>query len=251
MSGWKLTAALITKHVGVIGDRIATAIASFDPETATQVDRENLQDKLREVALKLADAKHKNDAAQKTASDLETSIANDRKAADILIGKFEAKQIDKATLNEFACSLEADQARLPSVKQDASDAQQLVDTLQEILDTVEKNLNDFDAKAKAAIRNLEQARADQERADLRQQHQAELNQLRTGTGGTSSGLAALNRAADKARVEADAAQTLADISQKPIDRAAVVEEARRIASGATPAAGESATERLRRIAAGS
>ncbi|ANJ75908.1 hypothetical protein K6V72_13205 [Ralstonia insidiosa] len=251
MSGWKLTAALITKHVGVIGDRIATAIASFDPETATQVDRENLQDKLREVALKLADAKHKNDAAQKTASDLETSIANDRKAADILIGKFEAKQIDKATLNEFASSLEADQARLPSVKQDASDAQQLVDTLQEILDTVEKNLNDFDAKAKAAIRNLEQARADQERADLRQQHQAELNQLRTGTGGTSSGLAALNRAADKARVEADAAQTLADISQKPIDRAAVVEEARRIASGATPAAGESATERLRRIAAGS
>jgi len=250
MSGWKLTAALITKHVGVIGDRIATAIASFDPETATQVDRENLQDRLREVALKLADAKRKNDAVQKVAADLEASIANDKKAANILIGKFEAKQIDEATLNEFASSLEADKARLPGVKQDAADAQQLVDTLQEILDTVEKNLNEFDAKARAAIRNLEQARADQERADLRQQHQAELNQLRTGTGGTSSGLAALNRAADKARVEADAAQTLADIGQKPIDRAAAVEEARRIASGATPAAGESAAERLRRIAAG-
>ena len=251
MSGWKLTAALITKHVGVIGDRIATAIASFDPETATQVDRDNLQDKLREVALKLADAKRKNDVAHKAASELEASIANDKKAAEILIGKFEAKQIDEATLNEFASSLEADQARLPGVKQDAGDAQQLVDTLQEILDAVEKNLNDFDAKARAAIRNLEQARADQERADLRQQHQAELNQLRAGTGGTSSGLAALNRAADKARVEADAAQTLADIGQKPLDRAAAVEEARRIASGAAETAGESAAERLRRIAAGS
>ncbi|WP_426399658.1 hypothetical protein ACN9M1_25565 [Ralstonia sp. R-29] len=251
MSGWKLTAALISKHVGVIGDRIATAIASFDPETATQVDRDNLQDKLREVALKLSDAKHKNDAAQKAASELETSIANDKKAAEILIGKFEAKQIDEATLTEFASNLEADQGRLPGVKQDAADAQQLVDTLQEILDTVEKNLNEFDAKARAAIRDLEQARADQERAELRQQHQAELNQLRAGAGGTSSGLAALNRAADKARVEADAAQTVADIGQKPLDRATAVEEARRIANGALPASGESAAERLRRIAAGS
>lgn len=248
MSGWKLTAALISKHVGVLGDRIATGIASFDPETATQVDRDNLQAKLREVAVKLADAKHKNEAAQKAATALETSIENDTKAADILIGKFEAKQIDEATLNEFANNLEADKARLPGVKQDAADAQQLVDTLKEILDTVEKNLADFDSKAKAAIRNLEQARADQLRADMRQQNQDELNRLKTGAGGKSTGLDALNRAADKARVQADAFQTLADIGQKPLDRANAVDEARRIAARGADPATESAAERLRRIA---
>lgn len=248
MSGWKLTAALITKHVGVLGDKLATAIAGFDPETATQVDRDNLQAKLREVALKLADAKHKNDAAQKAATDLAASIETDAKTAEVLIAKFEKKEIDEAMLNEFANNLEADKARLPGVQQDAAAAQQLVDTLQEILNTVEQNLNEFDAKAKAAMRSLDQARADQQRAELQQQRQAELNELRSSVGGTSTGLAALNRAADKARVQADAAQTVADIGQKPIDRANVIEEARRIAAGETPAATESAADRLRRIA---
>ncbi|MBK3780301.1 hypothetical protein G3A43_08525 [Paraburkholderia aspalathi] len=248
MSGWKLTAALITKHVGVLGDSLATALAAWDPETATQVDRDAQQAHLREVAVKLAGAKQKNDAAQAAATALEASIANDTKAAGILIDKFDAKQIDEATLTEFTNNLEADQARLPGVKQDAADAQMLVDTLKEILDTVEKNLNEFDAKAKAAMRNLAQANADQERAELRQQNQDELNRLRTGTGGTSTGLSALNRAADKARVQADAASTLADIGQKPIDRANAVDEARRIAATGVDTSTESAADRLRRIA---
>jgi len=248
MSGWKLTAALITKHVGVVGDHIATAIAAFDPETATQVDRDNLQAKLREVAVKLSDAKRKNDAAQQVAAALETSIDRDKKAAATLIAKLSEGKIDETTLNEFSDNLEADKARLPGLKQDAASAQQLVDTLQEILNTVEKNLNEFDAKAKAAMRNLEQARADKDSADMRQHQQAELNQLRAGAGGTSTGLSALNRAAEAARVQADAAQTLADIGQKPIDRANAVEEARRIAAGDAPAATESAADRLRRIA---
>lgn len=249
MSGWSLTAALIKKHVGVLGDSIATAIASFDPETATQVDRDNLAAKLREVAMKLADAKHKNAAAQQAATDLATSIATDEKAAEILIAKFDKKEIDEATLNEFTSNLESNKEKLPGLQQDAAATQQLVDTLQDILNTVEKNLNEFDAKAKAAISSLNQARADEERANLRRQQQDELNALRSGTGGASTGLAALNRAADAARVRADAATTIADIGQKPIDRQNAVEEARRIAAGGADPATESAVERLRRVAA--
>ncbi|MBU9200153.1 hypothetical protein KTD31_01880 [Burkholderia multivorans] len=247
MSGWKLTTALLGKHVSVLGDKLASAIASFDPETATEVDRDALKEKLREVALKLADAKTKNTAAQNAANALATSIENDTKAAEILIAKLDKKEIDEATLNQFADNLEADKARLPGLQQDAASAQQLVDTLQEILDTVEKNLNEFDAKAKAAIRSLDQARADQQREEMRQQQQDELNRLRGTTSGTSTGLDALSRAADKARTQADAAKTLADIGQKPLDRANAVEEARRIAAGTAPAAAESAADRLRRI----
>lgn len=258
MSGWNLTFALVKKQVGALGDSLATAIASFDPETATQVDRDRLSENLHQVALKLAAAKQKNDAAQQAAKNLETSIANDKKSAETLLTKFEAKQgdgatsnqVDEAMLNEFAANLEADTARLPGLQADAAAAQHLVDSLQEVLGMIEKNLNEFDAKAKAAIRTLDQAKADQQRAETQQQQQQELSQLRAGAGGTSTGLAALSRAADKARVEADAAQTIADIGQKPIDRANLVDEARRIASGATPAATESAADRLRRAAAG-
>ncbi|ENZ78008.1 MULTISPECIES: hypothetical protein [Ralstonia] len=250
MSGWNLTFALVKKQVGVLGDNLATAIASFDPETATEVDRDRLKENLHQVALKLADAKHKNEAAQKAATDLEASIVTDKKAAETLLAKFEAKQVDETMLNEFAASLEADKARLPGMQQDAAAAQQLVDSLQEVLGMIEKNLDEFDAKAKAAIRTLQQAKTDQQRAEAQQHQQQELNQLRAGAGGTSTGLSALARAADKARVEADAAQTIADIGQKPIDRANMVDEARRIASGAAQAGTESAADRLRRAATG-
>ena len=33
--GWSLSVSLISKHFGKLGDTLAEAIASFDPETAT------------------------------------------------------------------------------------------------------------------------------------------------------------------------------------------------------------------------
>jgi chromosome segregation ATPase len=250
MSGWKLTAAILGKHAAVLGDKLAAGLAAWDPETATQVDRDKKAQELREVAVKLADAKQKNDAAQAAANSLEATIANDTRAAEVLIAKFNDKKIDEATLNEFASNLEANKAKLPGLQQDAADAQQLVDTLKEILDTVQKNIDDFDAKVRAATHTLEQAKADQHREELRQQNQHELNELRSGTGGASTGLAALERAAGQARVQADAAKTISDIGQKPLDRAAAVEEARRIAAGGADTAAESPADRLRRIASG-
>jgi len=247
MSGWKVTLALAKKQFGVLGDSLATAIASYDPETATQVDRDLLQKNLHEVALKLAEAKRKNDVAQKAASDLETSINADKQAAANLLAKLEAKQIGEDVVTEFTNNLENDQARLPGLKADAAASQQLVDSLQEILGMVEKNLNEFDAKAKAVMRELDQANADKQRAATLQQQQAELGNLRAGAGGTSTGLSALGRAAEKARIEADAAQTVVDINQKPIDRANLVEQARQAARSDSPAATESAAERLRRV----
>ena len=49
-SGWGLTARLVTKHFGALGDRISEAIANFDPETATEADRDRLVDTLRDTA---------------------------------------------------------------------------------------------------------------------------------------------------------------------------------------------------------
>ena len=246
---WKLVGSLISKHVSVLGDHLSQGIASFDPETATKVDRDNLQARLREIALKKADARQKYDTAQKRADDLAALIASDERDSAILIGKFEKEEIDEATLTEFANNLEAQKSRLPGLQQDAADAKQLLDTLQEILNTVEQNLADFDSRAQQATRNLEQAKADHLREDLRIQNQAELSRLSSGVGASSTGLNALDRAAQRERVEADGAKTVADIGQKPIDRSNAVDEARRIAAGTEPAKTESAADRLRRIAA--
>ena len=247
MSGWKLTAALLIKQIGALGDTVAQALASFDPETATQVDRDNLVAKLREIATKLAEARRKYEAEKKEADDLAAQIARDEVAAGILIAKFEAGNIDEATLNEFANNLEDMKARLPAEQQDAADAKELVDTLQNIIDTVEKKLADFDANAKKALRAIEQAKADQQRQQLRLDNQAELNSLKSGLGASSTALGALHAKAEKLRVQADAAAIQADIGQKPLDRLNAVEEARRIAAGTNAPAAESAADRLRRL----
>ncbi|KWE98264.1 hypothetical protein WL80_03570 [Burkholderia ubonensis] len=247
MSGWKLVSSLLAKHVGTVGDRLAQQIAAFDPETATQVDRDNLQAKLHEVAVKLAEAKQKNNAAQNAAAELKASIDGDVKASAVLIAKFEKQEINEATLTQFTDDLERRKQDLPRRQAEADAARQLVDTLHEILGTVETQLNEFDAKARAAMANLAQAQADRERAQLMQQQQEELNRLRASSGSASTGLGALQAAAAQARVAADAAQTVAAIGQKPLDQQAAVEDARRIASGAAPAGSESVVDRLRRI----
>jgi hypothetical protein len=56
LNGWGLTARLITKHFGALGNRVSEAIANFDPETATEADRDRLADSLRSTAQKLAAA---------------------------------------------------------------------------------------------------------------------------------------------------------------------------------------------------
>lgn len=247
MSGWKLTAALFMKQISVLGDTVAQALASFDPETATEVDRDNLRAKLREIATRLAEGRQKHAAEKSEADDLAAQIARDEAAAAVLIGKFDAGLIDEETLTEFANNLEAMKARLPAEQQDVTDAKELVDTLQSILDSVEKKLSDFDANAQKALRAIAQAKADQEREQLRMQSQEELRSLKAGLGSSSTALGALNAKAQKMRVGADAARIQADIGQKPLDRANAVEEARRIAAGTNAPAGESAADRLRRL----
>jgi hypothetical protein len=247
MSGWKLSAALFWKQISVLGDSAAQALASFDPETATEVDRDNLVAKLREIATKLAESRRKHDAEKQEADTLAAQIAQDEKAAVVLLAKFEAGDIDEDTLTEFANNLEDMKARLPGEQQDASDAKELVDTLQSILGTIEKKLADFDTNAKKALRAIEQARAEQERQSLRLQSQDELRSLKSGLGSSSTALGALNKKAEKLRVAADAAAIEADIGQKPLDRQNAVEEARRIAAGGSSPAAESAADRLRRL----
>lgn len=250
MSGWKLTAALLVKQVQNLGTTASQMLAGFDPETATEVDRDNLKVKLREISVKLAEARRSYTAEQKEAQDLAAAIAQDEKAAVVLLDKFEAGKLDEAVLVEFTNNLEAMQARLPGEQEDATQAKELVDTLEQILGTVQKNLDDFDANAKKVLRELAQAKADQDRQKLRMDSQAQINALKNGMGGTSTALSALSKKAEKARVQADALAIQADIGQKPIDRHDAVEEARRIASGQNTGAGESAADRLRRLAGG-
>ncbi|MGF6440369.1 hypothetical protein [Paraburkholderia youngii] len=246
---WNLAARLTGKHIGLLGDKLSGLLSTIDPQASVEVGREQIQEGLREAALKKADAQQKYDAARKAREDLAANIDADKARAQKLAAKLATNEVSEEMVTKFADDLEASLARLPQLQADEDDAKHYLETVQQILDAFTKKLEDFDRDAAAATRTLAQAKADQQHAEMRMDNQRELQQLASGTGGPSNALDALKAAANKTRLQADATQTLADIGDKQTRQQDAVAEARRIADGDSTA-GESMQDRLKRLSGG-
>lgn len=246
-SGWGLTARLITKHFGALGDRVAEAIANFDPETATEADRDRLADTLRATAQKLAAARSSFEKEHADVVKLRELIANDEKASETLAERLAAGRISEATINLFCDELEANKARLPQELQEEADAQEYMGELQKIVDALSKQLADFDAAAKKALQALAAANAQKDLQAVRAERQSQLDGLK-GLQGHSSALDALTRRAQTVSNEAAGMKIVADIAQKPLDQQAELDAIRKSVSQ-PDMAGETALERLKRLSA--
>jgi signal transduction protein with GAF and PtsI domain len=246
-SGWGLTARLVSKHFGALGDRISEAIANFDPETATEADRDRLVDTLRDTAQLLATARASFDKEHKDVVNLQTLITSDERAAEKLAERLAAGTISEATVTLFCDELEANKARLPQEVQEEADARAYMDELQKIVDALSKQLAEFDAQARKAIQQLAAAKAQKELQELRMERQSQLAGL-TGMKGNSTALNALTRRAQAVSNEAAGLRIVADIGQKPLDQQAELDAIRKSVSQ-PETAGETALERLKRLSA--
>jgi hypothetical protein len=247
-NGWGLTARLISKHFGALGDRVSEAIANFDPETATEADRDRLADTLRSTAQKLAAARSSFDKERNDVIKLRELIANDERAADTLGERLAAGKISEATINLFCDELEANKARLPVEEQEAADAQEYMDELQKIVDALSQQLADFDAAAKKAMQALATAKAQRDLQQVRAERQEQLNGLK-GLQGNSSALNALTRRAQAVSNEAAGMKIVADIGQRPHDQKAELDALRKSVANEAAGGGESALDRLKRLSA--
>jgi hypothetical protein len=245
LNGWGLTARLITKHFGALGNRVSEAIANFDPETATEADRDRLADSLRSTAQKLAAARSSFDKEAADVVKLRQLIATDEQAAGTLADRLAAGKISESTITLFCDELEANKARMPQELQEEADARQYMGELQTIVDALSKQLAEFDAQAKKAMQALASARAQQDLQQLRAERQSQLAGL-SGMSGNSSALNALTRRAQTISNQAEGLRIVADIGQRPYDQAAELEAVRNSVN--QPGAGsESAMARLQRL----
>lgn len=245
LKGWGLTARLISKHFGVVGDKISEAIASFDPETATEADRDNLAHSLRQTAQKLAAARVSFSKERDDVIKLRSLMENDEKAFDTLAARMQAGTISEATVNMFCDELETNKARLPVELQEEADAQEYMSELQKIVDALSHQLADFDAQAKKALKSLAVAKSQKDLQELRADHQQQLSEL-SGLKSKSTALDALSKRAQKVSNEAEGLKIIADINQKPLDQKAELDAIRQSVA-APQTVGETALERLQRL----
>lgn len=244
MSGWNLTGRLISKHFSALGDKFAEAIASFDPETATEADRDRLQGVLRDAGAKLYTARAAFDKEHAEVVQLRQLIQNDELTAGKLGDKLTAGEISEASVTLFCDQLEANKAKLPNEEREEAEAKDYLDELQKIVDLLSQQLTEFDANAKKAKQALATAKSQAELQNLRIDRQNELASFQ-GLGSTSSALTALNRKAQQLSADAAGLKTVADVAQKPIDQAAELDAIRK---SVTAGAGESPAQRLARLA---
>ena len=245
-SGWSLTGRLIAKHFGGLGEKIAQALASFDPETATEADRDQLAARLRDVATKLAQAKTSFAKEQKDVDDLRTRIEKDTLVASKLAERLAAGTVDEATVNLFCDELEAAEARLPLEEQEANDARDFMNELESIVKEISKQLELFDQHAKKAKQELEMARQRMANEKLRTQRNEELRDAANGRG-ASTALAALQARTAKLNAQTEGMRTVNEVTAAPAKKAAALDALREeVLSGQTGK--PTAADRLSRFA---
>lgn len=248
LNGWSLTGRLITKHFGAMGDSIAAMIANFDPETATEADRDNLAARLQEVAKKYAKAKADFEKEHNDVVTLKASISSDINVAAALGARLAAGSIDEATATLFCDELEAEKARLPGEEQQEHDAQAFMDEIKGIMDQMSTQLSQFDAQATKAKRALASAQAQLDLQNTRRAQQEDLRSMSGAGGSPSTAMTALQKRAADMQAQAAGMRVVTDIGNKPADDKAKLDALRSsVASGASGAP-TSLADRLKALA---
>lgn len=229
--GFGLAGRLAVKHFGKLGDELAGTIAAFDPETATEADREQLAGTLRTTSRKLAEARASYDKEHDDVVKLEQMIASDEQIVPVLSDKLSRGETTEATVNLFLDELEENKARLATEKQEEADALAYRDQVQQIVDQLSKQLAQFDEHAKKAINQINRAKADKDLQEMKLRQQAELKGITSGISASSSALTALTKKAQNLSADAEAARIVADVGQRPADQAAEVQRLRDEAAG--------------------
>lgn len=236
MGTFSLLGRLFGAQVNQAGESLVGALVSFDPETATQVDRDALADKIQEVARKFAAAKQDYDKEQNDVVVKQNQINEYLATLDVMVGQLERQEIPQTVFDDFFAGIEESQAQLAQEQEEATEAKAVKDELDEILKILTQQLNDFDRVTSKALRDVKLAESQVEKEKLKADRQAELANLKNGMGAESTAVKKLQEIAKKAKIDAEAAKTVREITAKPQTQeekmAALVAQAKQAAAPA-------------------
>lgn len=212
LGGWGLTARLIGRHFGTLGECTGKLIARFDPETATDADRNKLQASLRETAQKVAAA---TAAFNKEHDDLvrvDQLNAGDEKVLATLPETLPADSIKEQTGTVACDELEAYKLPFPVALHEESAAKEFVARFRKVLDALAIELTEFDTGANRVKRTLAAAEAKNDLRTVHVEQQSQIAELRS-LAGHSTALDFLTRCAQQVAELAEGISLAADLDE--------------------------------------
>lgn len=219
MGTFSLLGRLFGAQVDQAGESLVSALVAFDPETATQVDRDALVEKIQKVAEKFAAAKQDYDKEQNDVVVKQAQINEYLATLDVMIAQLEKQEISQSVFDDFCAGIEESQQQLQQEIEEANEAKAVKDELEEILKVLTQQMNDFDRVTSKALRDVKLAESQKEKEKLKAERDEELSNLKRGLGGESTAVKKLQEIAQKAKIEAEAAKTVREIAQKPVSQA--------------------------------
>jgi hypothetical protein len=231
-----------------VGQSIVQILASWDPETASKAELEQMEKRLNTLVQEVAEARQVYKKEQ-TEADAITGLYNQRlKAAEILQARLadapDNAEAEKA-LTELVQLLEEMQPEIEIEAQEAVEAKAFMEELEEVatlsadkLKTAKKNLG-------KAVQDMKRAKVREERASESAERAAKLAGLREESDQLGSALSAMRKNADDSNAKAEAAQMKAKLlgPSKTEKESTLIAEAMKEASG-QPQATDSIANRL-------
>jgi hypothetical protein len=230
-------------------EKAAELLARIDPEAVTEAAILEVEEQFdimtqecaksrAEYAREKAEADAINELNQRrmgAAERLQAKLATDPNNTDI-----------QDALNELLTTLEETAADVDRENQEAKDAKEILDVLEENCSAMAKQLKDLRANADRLKREMTKAEQERQRAEQREEQAKVLAGIKKSTSGYSTAMKALQQATDQAKMDADAAKHRSKLLAEPVKKSnSLIEEA--MGEAIPPISSESLQERLARL----
>ena len=223
------------------------AIVSFDPEGATEAAIQEMEENFDNINKEFSKAKQEWAREQGEADEIVKLQSQRMAAAEHLSGQLEADpdnaQLNDA-LNQLLDALEEMSDDIDREVEEAVDAKEVMDELDATVKMYADKLKSARSDMKKAANTMEKAKRQEERAKEQADRAAQAAGLKSSVGGLSSALESMNRQAQDAQANADAAKRKASLlSKTEVEENDAVAAAMAAVSGEAPKA-TSAKDRL-------
>jgi len=217
---------------------LTKALVSFDPESATEAQIEELGNYLDKVSFECAKARESYKKEKREADEIDSLYNKRLKAAEIIQTKAteEADPEKKAEyekgLNELVAMLEEMQPDIEIERQEAIDAKDLLDELEQATKTASDNLKTARKKLEQAAKSMKTSKLRAERAKKQEDQVKVAAGIKKQADVLNVALESMNQQASESNAKAEASMMKVKLLKKTkIEESSIISDALNEASG--------------------